>query len=113
MRAGEGTARGKKGKGKVKEEREQTMLVTNIWASLGSWPRPRPRPLHSSLPLPPHFGEENLEETSRGWASSSPFIPFLLAVPPPPAASLGTTNLLPHPLPWACHRLLCAHPPDV
>lgn len=79
MRAGEGTARGKEGKGKVKEEREQTLLVTNIWASQGSWPRPRPRPLHSSLPLPPHFGEENLDEISRGWASSSPFIPFLLA----------------------------------
>lgn len=73
------------------------MLVTNIWASLGSRPRPRPRP-HSSLPLPP-FWRRKPEETSRGWASSSPFIPFLLAVPPPPAASLGTTNLLPHPLP--------------
>lgn len=35
--------------------------MTNIWASLGSWPRPRPRPLHSSLPQPPHFGEENLK----------------------------------------------------
>lgn len=61
--------------------------MTNIWASLGSWPRPRPRPLHSSLPLPPHFEEENLEETSRVWASSSPFIPFLMAVLPSPAAS--------------------------
>lgn len=41
------------------------MLVTNIWESPGSWPRPQPHPQLARSPIlpSPHLGGRNLEDT--------------------------------------------------
>lgn len=97
------------------EERGENgrLLVTNIWASPGYWPRPQPRPQLAGSPiLPPTLEGETWTSLSTGWASRLLFIPFLLSVPSPPAASPAPT-CCPNQLPWACHRPLCACCPHV
>ena len=94
---GGGTGRGEEGRERWGRKGNGRLLVTNIWASPGSWPRPQPRlPLAvlPSLPFP-----QLLKRLSTGWASQLLSIPFLLSVFDFPINCLSSTNLLPQSAP--------------